>query len=83
MKRRTAKHVVGQLDTLVHRNVVLDLHAIANLDVGGNIHVLAQTAVATNLRATLHVTEVPDLSPLANFGALIDIRAFVHEHAVH
>jgi len=77
-----AKHVVFQGHALVHRDVVLDLAAVPDDRARADHHVLADAAVAADLRALEHVAEVPYLRVLTDANVLIDKARLVGKEAL-
>ncbi len=73
--RRTAEHPILEFDTFVHRNVVLNLHPVADANVVCDVDVLAQAAVLPDLGTSLNMAEVPYLGPIANHRPVIDNRS--------
>jgi len=57
----------------IDRNIVLDLHSLAEDDIIGNVDVLSENTFLADFRSGLHVTVVPD------FGAGTDCAAGIHE----
>ena len=60
---RPAEHMVLEGHHLVDRDVVLDLHLVAELDAPGHEHVLAEGAAAPEAGPGHDVAEVPHLGP--------------------
>ncbi len=58
---RAAENIVFKLNALIYGHVVLDFHAAADLDIIGNVYVLAEGAVLAYCCSRLHVREAPDL----------------------
>src|SRR5207247_2374846 len=80
---RPAEHVVFEHHTFVDRDVVLNLHVVADLCPGHHHHVLTQAAALPDHGARHHVTEVPDLGVLADPGTCIDEARLVGEVVGH
>src|SRR5205814_1993918 len=76
-------HVVFEHHALVDRNVVLNLHVVADLGPGHHDDVLAQAAALPDHGARHHVTEVPDLGVPADPCARIDVARLVDEVVGH
>jgi hypothetical protein len=53
-------HLLGELDTLVDRHIVLDLHPVADDDVLVDEDVLTQRAAGPDHRAPAHLAVMPD-----------------------
>src|SRR5262249_45566616 len=62
--RRATENVVFKGDTRIERNVVLDLHVIANHDARRDQHVLPDVALAADDGAGHDMREVPDFRAL-------------------
>src|SRR5881227_1478256 len=80
--RRSTEDVIFELDTLIHGDVVLDLAVVADPRAIHDDHVLAETAARPDDGTRHHMAEVPDLRPITDCGALVDIRGLVHERAL-
>lgn len=76
---RATEYVVFNNDTLVHADVVLNLHAVTDANLVGNKHILSQTAVLTDDGIGHDVAVVPDLSAAAYLSSFIDVSALVSE----
>src|SRR5215218_4715409 len=74
---RPTEDVVLQHNTFVDRNVVLNLHIIAQPRPRHYHHVLPQVAALTDYRARHDMAEVPYLGTQAYDGAVVDIGGFV------
>jgi len=79
----TAEDVVFYLYAFVDRDVVLDAHAVAYLDVVADVDVLAEGAALTEGGAALDVAEVPDFGAGTDGYVVVDIAAFVNEIVLH
>src|SRR5438093_679178 len=81
--RRPAEDVVLQLDTLVDRDVVLDLAVVPDPRPGHDDDVLAQGAALTDDGPRHDVAEVPDLGALPDDRPRLDVARFVDEVVGH
>src|SRR5688572_7528961 len=81
--RRSAKHVILELDALVYRNVVLDLHIRADLHAIHHDHILAERASLTDDGTAEDVAEMPDLGVVTDSRAIVDICRLVNERLGH
>src|SRR6516164_4117358 len=75
----TAEHIVFKLNSGVHRDIILNLYPIADLDPCGDDYVLTKIAVASNPRPSHYMTEVPYFSTKADFASAIDNRCWIGE----
>src|SRR5579864_3292982 len=74
---RPQKDIVFDFDSGINRNIVLDLHVVADDDTRGDLTVLAEDATLPDLRAFHNVREVPDLRARPDFTWFVDDRCRV------
>src|SRR5262249_48877873 len=68
----TAKHAVLQFDPFVDADIILDLAAVADVDIGPDHDILADDAIATNDAACNNMREMPYPSIPTNLTAFVD-----------
>src|SRR5450631_2339348 len=78
---RPTKHVVGEFNAVIKRNVVLNLAAVADPHARSDHHVLADRAVLADNSAWEDMAEMPDLRTLTNDCALVDVTGDVNQRA--
>ena len=77
--RWSEKTVVIDLRPRVDGHVVLNLHAISDDHIAGDIDILPENAIRADSRARLDMAEMPDLRAIADYRAVINVCAFVLE----
>ena len=69
---RTTEHIVLQSDSLVHRDIVLDLDPVSDACVGANHHVLTDSTILSDARISQHVGHMPDGCAFTDLHFVID-----------
>ena len=80
---RAAENMVLQLNALVHRDVVLDSHSVADPDIVRDVDILSQRTVPADDGSPLDMAEMPNFRSGADGYAIVDITAFVNEVVRH
>ncbi len=73
----TAKDIILNLHTFVHRHIVLDADAVANAHIVAHIHILTEGASLPDTGTFLYMAEMPYLSVFSNDDIVVYIAAFV------
>jgi hypothetical protein len=76
-----AKHVVGEFDAIIDRDVVLDLAIVPDPDARTDHDVLPDRAILTDRGASKNMTKMPNPGAAADRGAIVDIARFMNQHA--
>src|SRR5438105_2449881 len=77
--RRSAEHVVLQLDALIHTHVVLDLAISSDARAVHHDDILSKTTMLADHSAGHYMAKMPDLRPRSDRRAGIDVRRLVDE----
>jgi hypothetical protein len=78
---RAAKHVVGELNAVIKRDVVLNLAAVTDFHARPDHHVLTDRAVFPDDGAWKDVAEMPDLCALPNDCTFVHVTRSVNQSA--
>ena len=76
-----AEHPVFEGDTLVDRDIVLDLAAVADRHVGTSHDILAERAIPADPGTRQNMNEMPNAGAGTDLARLVEISRFVHLHA--
>src|SRR5260370_26881276 len=76
---RPTEDIVFKLHPGIHRDIILDLDAVANFDTWADNDVRTEITVASDPGASHYVAEMPDLGTKSNFAAAVYNGCWISE----